>query len=178
MSAEHPSNATFAVSAGYDDWRLPNAKELQGIVDYTRAPDAQAPAPQGPAIDPIFELTDTESWAWASTTHLDGPTPNLAIYVCFGLATGWMEQPPGSGNWVLVNVHGAGAQRSDFKDGNPDDYPHGHGPQGDVVRIFNYVRAVRDVPQVVEAVSAVSEWGIVATTLLLLTAGTMMCMRR
>ena len=35
--------------AGHDDWRLPNAKELQGIVDYTRAPDATNPAQQGPA---------------------------------------------------------------------------------------------------------------------------------
>ncbi|MBT5610593.1 MAG: DUF1566 domain-containing protein, partial [Lentisphaerae bacterium] len=24
---------------GTNDWRLPNAKELQSIVDYTRAPD-------------------------------------------------------------------------------------------------------------------------------------------
>ena len=28
---------------------------------------------------------------------------------------------------------------------NPDDYPYGHGPQGDVVRINNYVRMVRDM---------------------------------
>jgi len=25
--------------AGFSDWRLPNAKELHSIVDYTRAPD-------------------------------------------------------------------------------------------------------------------------------------------
>ena len=40
----------------------------------------------------------------------------------------------------------AGAQRSDPKTGDPDDYPYGHGPQGDVIRIYNFVRLVRDDP--------------------------------
>ena len=35
------------------------------------------------------------------------------------------------------------AQRSDPKTGNPRDFPHGRGPQGDVIRIFNFVRPVR-----------------------------------
>lgn len=129
--------------AGHDDWRLPNAKELQSIVDYTRAPDAVSPAPQGPAIDPVFTVTETESFYWAGTTHLDGPNARWAVYVCFGQAFGWMEQPPGSSNYTLLNVHGAGAQRSDPKSGDPGDWPNGHGPQGDVVRINNYVRCVR-----------------------------------
>jgi hypothetical protein len=48
-------------------------------------------------------------------------------------------------NDTLVDVHGAGAQRSDPKDGDPADYPSvGNGPQGDVSRVFNYVRLVRD----------------------------------
>jgi len=47
-------------------------------------------------------------------------------------------------NSTWVDVHGAGSQRSDPKDGNPDDYPTGHGPQGDAIRINNYVRLVRD----------------------------------
>lgn len=56
-----------------------------------------------------------------------------------------MVQPPEekSGETNLLDVHGAGAQRSDPKTGDPDDYPEGHGPQGDVIRIFNYVRPVR-----------------------------------
>jgi hypothetical protein len=44
-----------------------------------------------------------------------------------------------------VDVHGAGAQRSDPKSGDPADWPTGNGPQGDAVRIYNYVRLVRDV---------------------------------
>jgi len=47
-------------------------------------------------------------------------------------------------NGAWVDVHGAGAQRSDPKAGNPADYPTGHGPQGDAIRILNYVRLVRD----------------------------------
>ena len=46
------------------------------------------------------------------------------------------------GGWV--DVHGAGAQRSDPKTGDPANYPFGFGPQGDAIRIYNYVRLVRD----------------------------------
>jgi hypothetical protein len=48
---------------------------------------------------------------------------------------------PSVAGWL--DVHGAGAQRSDPKVGNPADYPQGHGPQGDAIRIYNYVRLVR-----------------------------------
>jgi hypothetical protein len=57
-----------------------------------------------------------------------------------------METPPGSGVMQLLDVHGAGAQRSDPKSGNPQDYPFGFGPQGDVIGIYNKVRLVRTVP--------------------------------
>jgi hypothetical protein len=47
------------------------------------------------------------------------------------------------GDYHYVDVHGAGAQRSDPKAGDPANFPHGRGPQGDVIRIFNFVRPVR-----------------------------------
>ncbi len=132
-------------AAGHDDWRLPNAKELQSIVDYTHAPDATDPAKVGPAIDAIFEITSDDSYFWTSTTHLEGGASDYAVYFAFGEAWGYMERPPGSGNYSLENVHGAGAQRSDPKTGDPGDWPNGNGPQGDVIRIYNYARAVRNV---------------------------------
>ena len=85
---------------------------------------------------------------WSSTTHVNmSSSPGAwAAYIAFGEALGWM-QPPFGGEPVLMDVHGAGAQRSDPKAGDPLDWPYGNGPQGDVVRIDNYVRLVRTVPE-------------------------------
>jgi hypothetical protein len=42
------------------------------------------------------------------------------------------------------DVHGAGAQRSDPKAGDTADFPMGDSPQGDAIRIYNYVRLVQE----------------------------------
>jgi len=121
--------------ASHDDWRLPNVKELQTIVDYSRAPDARNPSVRGAAIDPIFQVTEMESWFWTSTTHIEN---QFGYYVCFGQAFSAREW-----NEKRMNAHGAGAVRSDPKSGDPSRWAGGHGPQADEIRIYNYVRCVR-----------------------------------
>ncbi len=126
---------------GHGDWRLPNAKELQTIVDYTRCPDTT----QSAAIAPVFTCTRITNEAgqedfpcyWTGTTH-GTSGGRAAVYVSFGRSLGSMF-----GQWR--DVHGAGSQRSDPKSGDPASFPQGRGPQGDAIRIHNFIRLVRSM---------------------------------
>ena len=146
--------------AGHDDWKLPDAKELHSVVDYSRSPDTTS----SPAINAIFNSTGITNEAgtsdfgayWSSTTHetFDN-NGSFAVYVSFGRAMGYE-------NSAWSDVHGAGAQRSDPKDislvtaGGAGDDAYNvvtdangnsaitHGPQGDVLRGLNFARCVRN----------------------------------
>ena len=128
---------------GSDEWRLPNIKELHSLVDYNRSPDTTNSA----AIDPLFNMTqitneageDDYGFYWSSTTLISYPSDvGWANYVSFGRALGYQEQ---YGGWV--DVHGAGAQRSDPKvPSDENTFEYGNGPQGDAVRQYNYVLCV------------------------------------
>lgn len=133
---------------GYNDWRLPDVKELVSIVNYDYSPTKTGT----PAIDPIFNMTtivnengdDDWGFYWSNTTHKafdkqGNLKVNYASYVAFGRSMGYSSDK----HHKWVDVHGAGSQRSDPKIWDGTDYTHGQGPQADAIRIYNYVRLVR-----------------------------------
>lgn len=123
---------------GHSDWRLPNVKELQSIVDYTRSPSATDTAKVGPAIDPLFSCTgitneagvDDYPYYWTSTSarfESGGPF-YYGWYVAFGMAV----------NSEGLDFHGAGSVRFDTK------IEGGQAGEGGE-RYYNYVRLVRNI---------------------------------
>lgn len=133
---EYAENATLA---GYSDWRLPNAKELQSLVDYEKK---DLPAINTTYFDVTptqFESSNDSYYFWTNTTQ--GDFKHTAVYVSFAQA--WSKK--NSDSTQYYDWHGAGAQRSDPKSGIPADYELASEMATDYISIDNWVRLVRDV---------------------------------
>ncbi len=122
---------------GHSDWRLPNVKELQSIVDYSTSPSATDTANVGAAIDEVFTSTPMTNeagdsdygyyWSSTSANFTSGQPYYYAWYVAFGRAV----------NGEGLDFHGAGAVRFDTK---TEEGPDGEGGE----RYTNFVRLVRN----------------------------------
>ena len=61
---------------GYTDWRLPNVKELQSIVNYGNFP---------PTIDQTYFPNTASSYYWSSTTNLNSDVNAWGVYLYNGM---------------------------------------------------------------------------------------------
>jgi hypothetical protein len=127
----YAGNATIGA---YDDWRLPNAKEIQSIADYSGV----FPAMNTDYFN-LTELTNIKGqkdypFYWSSTSNpvegSDGEVDNGSVYA-WVLAAGYNTDPDGN------DLHGAGSvvftpkSKENFTERDPE------------IHRYNYVRLVR-----------------------------------
>jgi len=121
-----------ATTADYDDWRLPNAKKLQSIADYSGV---------FPAINTsMFNLTKLTNimsqtdypfyWSSTSNSYID-PKDEDGYWYAWMLAVGYCTDPNG------YDLHGAGAVVFDTK---AEDVS----VSSDIEVFYHHVRLVRD----------------------------------
>lgn len=83
---------------GYSDWRMPNVKELESLVDFTRATVASPSTTTAPCLNRTLFPAATATTYWSSSSQKAG-TPTAAWVVEFGVNT--TSNPPRSAQGII-----------------------------------------------------------------------------
>jgi hypothetical protein len=100
--AVHVAALNTASFAGHTDWRMPNAKELQSIVNYENASPSVSPAFNSGCVPACTVLTcscTVANFYWSSTTRANAPQNAWGVYFLDGFVSPVLES-----NFIYVRA--------------------------------------------------------------------------